>query len=67
MSPLLLPATGRWHHIAVTWRSWDGESKLYDNGREVGGEEMCAQLFASRDVKADRAMCSLPAWPSPPA
>ena len=28
---------GRWHHIAVTWRSSDGQVKLYDNGREVGG------------------------------
>lgn len=26
---------GRWHHIAVTWRSFDGQTKLYDNGREV--------------------------------
>lgn len=26
---------GRWHHIAVTWRSYDGQVKLYDNGREV--------------------------------
>ena len=24
------------HHIAVTWRSWDGVATLYDNGREVG-------------------------------
>ncbi|KAL4422517.1 hypothetical protein ABPG75_008714 [Micractinium tetrahymenae] len=23
---------GRWHHIAVTWRSSDGQTKLYDNG-----------------------------------
>jgi len=28
---------GKWHHIAVTWRSYDGVTKLYDNGREVGG------------------------------
>lgn len=28
--------TTRRHHIAVTWRSSDGETKLYDNGREVG-------------------------------
>lgn len=28
---------GRWHHVAVTWRSSDGQVKLYDNGREVGG------------------------------
>lgn len=27
---------GRWHHIAVTWRSSDGQTKLYDNGVEVG-------------------------------
>ncbi|KAL4421057.1 hypothetical protein ABPG77_001352 [Micractinium sp. CCAP 211/92] len=26
---------GRWHHIAVTWRSSDGQTKLYDNGVEV--------------------------------
>ena len=26
---------GRWHHIAVTWRSSDGLTKLYDNGREA--------------------------------
>ncbi|PSC70155.1 concanavalin A-like lectin glucanase [Micractinium conductrix] len=26
---------GKWHHIAVTWRSWDGVATLYDNGREV--------------------------------
>lgn len=26
---------GRWHHVAVTWRSSDGQVKLYDNGREV--------------------------------
>jgi cysteine-rich repeat protein len=24
---------GKWHHIAVTWRSSDGATKLYDNGR----------------------------------
>eukprot|EP00884_Botryococcus_braunii_P003508 jgi/Botrbrau1/13158/Bobra.0187s0106.1 len=24
---------GRWHHIAVTWRSSDGVTSLYDNGR----------------------------------
>lgn len=29
---------GRWHHIAVTWRSKDGIVKLYDNGREVGND-----------------------------
>ena len=26
---------GRWHHTAVTWRSSDGLTKLYDNGREA--------------------------------
>lgn len=26
---------GKWHHIAVTWRSYDGQTKLYDNGYEV--------------------------------
>ena len=24
---------GRWHHIAVTWASDSGATKLYDNGR----------------------------------
>jgi hypothetical protein len=28
---------GRWHHVAVSWRSSDGQVKLYDNGREVSG------------------------------
>ncbi|PRW20453.1 concanavalin A-like lectin glucanase [Chlorella sorokiniana] len=31
----LASTDGRWHHIAVTWRSYDGQVKLYDNGREV--------------------------------
>jgi cysteine-rich repeat protein len=26
---------GKWHHIAVTWESKTGETRLYDNGREV--------------------------------
>lgn len=26
---------GRWHHIAVTWRSDTGQTMLYDNGRLV--------------------------------
>lgn len=28
-------ADGRWHHIAVTWSSSTGQTKLYDNGQEV--------------------------------
>ena len=24
---------GKWHHIAVTWSSASGDTKLYDNGR----------------------------------
>lgn len=28
-------ADGKWHHIAVTWESSTGETRLYDNGREV--------------------------------
>jgi Concanavalin A-like lectin/glucanases superfamily len=28
-------ADGKWHHIAVTWRSSDGAANLYDNGRLV--------------------------------
>lgn len=26
---------GRWHHIAVTWNSKTGETRLFDNGRQV--------------------------------
>ena len=26
---------GAWHHIAVTWRSSDGATTIYDNGRKV--------------------------------
>ena len=26
---------GAWHHIAVTWRSSDGATALYDNGRKA--------------------------------
>jgi len=26
---------GKWHHIAVTWKSSTGETVLYDNGRRV--------------------------------
>lgn len=33
---------GRWHHIAVTWRSSDGQTRLYDNGVEAS-----APLFAA--------------------
>ena len=28
-------ADGRWKHIAATWRSYDGQAKLYQNGRLV--------------------------------
>lgn len=28
-------ADGTWHHIAVTWESTTGETRFYDNGREV--------------------------------
>jgi hypothetical protein len=31
----LASTDGKWHHIAVTWRSSDGATTLYDNGREV--------------------------------
>ena len=27
---------GSWHHIALTWQSSDGMTRLYDNGRQVG-------------------------------
>ena len=39
---------GTWHHIAVTWRSADGETKLYDNGREVGLRPGCRLVFGCR-------------------
>ena len=26
---------GTWHHIALTWQSSDGMTRLYDNGRQV--------------------------------
>jgi cysteine-rich repeat protein len=28
-------ADGKWHHIAVTWESSTGETRLFDNGKEV--------------------------------
>lgn len=28
-------ADGKWHHIAVTWESTTGETRFFDNGREV--------------------------------
>ena len=39
---------GKWHHIAVTWRSSDGEVKLYDNGREVRCNWECYFLMLVR-------------------
>ena len=31
---------GAWHHIAVTWRSSDGATALYDNGRKARSAHM---------------------------
>nr|XP_015802266.2 sushi, von Willebrand factor type A, EGF and pentraxin domain-containing protein 1 isoform X3 [Nothobranchius furzeri] len=29
--------TGQWHHIGVSWRSWDGDWRIYINGRPSDG------------------------------
>ena len=34
------PADGQWHHIAVTWRSSDGQTKFYKDGEVIHSESL---------------------------
>ncbi len=45
---------GRWHHIAVTWRSSDGQTKLYDNGVEVGRRWSAPMILIHLNVSVAR-------------
>lgn len=29
--------TGQWYHIGVSWRSWDGDWRIYINGKPSDG------------------------------
>lgn len=37
---------GAWHHIAITWQSSDGMTRLYDNGRQANPPRL-GEYYAS--------------------
>lgn len=48
---------GVWHHVTVTWRSSDGATNLYDNGRLVRGACRCRLPAAAAAELAGRPAC----------
>lgn len=51
---------GRWHHVAVTWRSSDGVTCLYDNGRLVTPRPQFPSLNPQKPLSSLLEPSSLP-------